>query len=244
MTTQNTPDQEPDLHPDTERGTDQDADREIDRDIETEQDEYAARTRRTLTLGAAAVGVLLAIGAVLLLTGPAAHHTALRGGTSPAPTTSAPNTPIPAQRQTPSPTANPSPTITPSHPAAPKPRVVWHGKITLNGPASDLDLDTIPPSINEREADIFGAFLEPRIVTESDDVQISVLPNPRHAPTYRQCRDSVALSGLSRTQDLSPGDVVCVKTTHGAIARLQITRGVQTSDNPIVTFTTTIWKES
>jgi hypothetical protein len=208
---------------------------------------------RRVALAAAATGAIVAVGAVVLVAAPTGGPAvrSVKGGRSAppssvqAPPTDSPG-PVPTQPAA-SPSANPSPVPTASRartPAAktPKPRVRWHGRLTLNGPSSDLDLDAVPPHIDQSGADIYGAFLEPQIAAESDDVRLAVLTSGHHLPTYAQCRDSVAVSGISRTEDLTPGDVVCVKTDRGAIARLEITRGVQTSTNPIVAFILTIWE--
>lgn len=227
MTTQNSRDQEPD----------------IDQEIEREQRDRVRATRtRNMALGALGTGGIVALGAVLVLAGPTSDRTVISGGTESPTVAATPSArPAPPPTETLSGTPSPAPVGSPS-PVTRRPPFRWHGKLTLNGPASDMDLDAVPPGINEQEADIYGAFLQPQIAAEAGNVQLSVFPNAGRLPTYAQCRDSVSRGGISRTQDLNPGDVVCVKTTDGRIARLKITRGVQTSTNPIVSMTATVWE--
>jgi hypothetical protein len=119
--------------------------------------------------------------------------------------------------------------------------VRWHGTVTVNGPDAYKDLDALPPRTNQRDADITGDWLRTTITAGSPDVQIAVLPEDSALPGFKQCRDAAYSNGSDHTEELQTGDVVCVITSQGRVARLKTVRAEQLSLEPVVKFDVTIW---
>lgn len=117
----------------------------------------------------------------------------------------------------------------------------WHGTVTVSGPDSHRDLDAIPPRTDARESDLNGDWLETTIDADAPGVQIATLPQSAALPGYKQCHDAVYSNGTDHTEQLETGDVLCVVTSARRIARLKVTRAEQTSLDPIVKFSVTIW---
>lgn len=165
------------------------------------------------------------------------------------PRSARPGTPVPA---TPSPSAPASvpPATAPAVPATPSPSPSavptapverWSGTLTLTGPRTRRDLDAVPPRLSTRdgEPDIRGDWLKPIIEAESG-AQVALM-TPRTRPGAIECRDAAAASGSDETERLSVGDVVCVATEQGTVARLVITEAEQTSGSPVVAARAVIW---
>lgn len=127
----------------------------------------------------------------------------------------------------------PSPTIT-------APVVRWRGMVLLKGARTERDLDTIPPRLSERarEADIRGDWLQPLVKAEWD-AQV-MLMRPRSEPSALRCRDALATEGSDGVA-VDEGDVVCLSTTAGRVARLTIVEARITLSSPIVRARVVIW---
>ncbi|WP_143226969.1 hypothetical protein [Actinomadura mexicana] len=137
--------------------------------------------------------------------------------------------------------AVPRPSATAAGSAPPAAPVVrWRGTLTLNGPRARRDLDATPPRLSERdgEPDIRGDWLKPLVEAESD-AQV-VLMRPGSEPAAARCRDAAATEGADEVE-VDEGDVVCVLTAAGRVARLAIVEAHMTSRAPIVRARVVIW---
>ena len=197
----------------------------------THEEELSYPSRRA-PIAALLAGLILTIAAFLVL-GSGIGNPAHKGKTTiVTPPTSAPQTPQP-------------PSALPSHPTySPTPVAVsvrWKGTITVHGIDAHKDLDAIPPRSDPLKSDLNGDWLETTLSADSSSAQIAVLPSGGQTPGYTKCRDSAYASGSDYTEELSAGDVLCVITSQGRIARLITVRATQTSLEPIVTFKAVIW---
>lgn len=192
-------------------------------------EESPPQTRRAL--GAALIGgTVLAIGAALAL-GSANGH-------KPEPAPTAPTLPSsPTSTAQHSPTLAPAPTNAPPTPV--RPHVRWKGIVMVSGPDTHRDLDSIPPRTSSEDSDLNGRWLETDVRADSSRVQIAVLHGG--TPGYSQCRNAAFADGSEETPDLNTGDVLCVYTSQGRIARLTTLYAEQTSGDPIVKFRAVIW---
>lgn len=192
----------------------------------TEDDGYP---NRRVLIAAVIGGIMLTIGMALAFTG---------GDSKRTPTPAVSLTPsISNTRIIPVPVA--PPTTVPATPV--KPVVRWNGTVTLNGPDSDKDLDSIPPRTHVGGADITGHWLETTLTAESANTQIAILPPSAPAPGFAQCRTAALATGTRQTQEIETGDVLCVLTSEGRIARLKTIKATQTSLDPVLTFRVTVW---
>ena len=152
----------------------------------------------------------------------------------------------PAAAAVPSPTVS-APSPTPSLPPSPRPsegsapRVVWRGTLRVDGPRARRDLDRVPPRLSERdgEPDVRGDWLKTLLEAESG-AQVAVV-EPGTRPGAVECRDAAAAEGSDETEPLAEGDVVCVLTAAGRVARLVTTHAAQTSTAPTLTFAAVLW---
>ena len=72
------------------------------------------------------------------------------------------------------------------------------------------------------------------------DTQLAVLPGGAR-PGARACRDAALAEGASETEPLHEGDVVCLVTGTGRVARLVTVHAAQTSTRPTLTFSVVMW---
>ncbi|WP_433466098.1 hypothetical protein [Spirillospora sp. CA-128828] len=135
-----------------------------------------------------------------------------------------------------SPAASGSASRSPSATAGPVVR--WRGALTLDGPRSRRDLDTVPPRLTDRdeEPDIRGDWLKPLVEAENDTQVVRV----KGRPGAVQCRDAAATEGTDEVE-VNEGDVVCVLTAAGRVARLSILEAHMTSADPLVRARVVIW---
>ncbi|MGI5208973.1 hypothetical protein ACQEU6_46345 [Spirillospora sp. CA-108201] len=151
----------------------------------------------------------------------------------------------PAERTTappPAPSASPAPSAPAASSALPAAPVVrWRGTLTLDGPSAERDLDVTPPRLSERSGvpDIRGDWLKPMVEAESD--AHVVLMRPGSEPGAARCRDAAATEGTDEVE-VDEGDVVCVLTAAGRVARLTIVEAHMTSTAPIVRARVVIWE--
>lgn len=135
-----------------------------------------------------------------------------------------------------------SPPATPTVTPAPwRPR--WRGTLTVRGPRARRDLDQVPPrtSTAPGEPDIRGDWLVPILEGESG-VQLAVLPQGER-PDAEECRQAALTEGVTETERLREGDVVCALTSQGTVARLITTHASQTSTSPRLEFDAVIWAQ-
>lgn len=179
------------------------------------------------------VGGVVLIGGLAIAVGTAGGKRAPDRTATPAPATSILQAAPPAVSGPPSPTGAPSP-------SSARPVVRWHGTVTVSGPDAHKDLDSVPPRTYTRDSDVRGDWLTPTIKSDTSRVQFAVLKSGT-AAGFTACRDAVAANGSDRDVDLVTGDVVCLVTSQGRVAMLRTTRATQTSTDPILTFTATVW---
>jgi hypothetical protein len=180
-------------------------------------DHHDGLPTRHVRIAAVAGGAVLIIGLAVAIgtasgSRPKPHHT----GAAPAPSTSAPSVPPPV---TSGPPATPAPTAVPSTPPVPAPVVRWHGRLTVDGPDADRDLDSVPPRTSDHDADLTGSTFETTLTGVADGVQFATLTGKSGFP---QCRDAVVANGTDHTGSLHDGDMVCVLTSQGRVARLRV----------------------
>lgn len=201
--------------------------------VEHDPDEENPPPQTNRAIGAALIGgTVIAIGAALALGGGTENgHKAETAPTMPA----LPPTPTIVAR--PDPTLIPTPTNAPPTPI--RPHLRWKGTVMVSGPDTHRDLDSIPPRTSPDDSDLNGSWLETYIRSDSPKVQISVLHGGN--PTYSQCRNAALADGSEQTPELDSGDVLCVYTSQGRIARLTTVFAEQTSGDPIVKFHAVIW---
>ncbi|MGH3378802.1 MAG: hypothetical protein ACRDP6_29150 [Actinoallomurus sp.] len=156
---------------------------------------------------------------------PAAHQTK-----TPAPPTSAP--PL-AVASTPPPLASSAPS-TPARPV-----VRWHGTVTVSGPDAHKDLDSNPPQTFPQDADLNGDWLTTALKADSDGVQFALSSTP--SPGFPACREAVATNGVDHLEQVRNGDVLCLLTSQGRVARLRTLEATQTSGSPVLKFDVTVW---
>lgn len=155
---------------------------------------------------------------------------------SPAPSTPAGTAAVPPSGPpSAAPTSAPATSTKPAKPS--KPKVTWHGSLTIHGIAA-YDLDADPPARHDRFGDIRGDFLETTLSSTVDGAYLAVTSGD---PGFRTCQ-SRAANGTDETDTLSPGDVVCVQTDGGHVARLKITTAHQTASDPVVAASVTVWQ--
>lgn len=197
---------------------------------------------RTVRIAAISGGVVLAVAAGLAVVvatssggsdDEASAPPSPTAASSPAASAAAPPTTTPV---TPTPTTA-APSATASGPVQ-----RWSGTLTLEGPRALRDLDTVPPSATTRDDlyDVRGDWLKPIIQTGSG-AQVAVL-DPGTRSDARACQEAASASGGAQTETLHAGDVVCVATAQGRVAKLVIRTATQTSTRPRVVATTTIWE--
>lgn len=185
-------------------------------------------------IAAAVAALILTLGLFLAL-GTGNHHPHAKNATPAPPVTTpqaTPTIPAPPFVTTPFPTTPAAPIIVAER---------WHGTVTVSGPDSHKDLDNIPPRTSARDGDLNGDWLETTITADSPTVQIAVLPGGGTLPGYGKCRDIAYANGSDHTEQLKAGDVLCVITSDGRIARLKTVRAEQTSTDPVVRFNVTVW---
>lgn len=201
---------------------------EDNRELTHHEEEAPPALRAPITAGIA--GLIITIGIFLILgTGTGDKHPSPRQSAIASPkATMPPNQPV----------FSSSPSATPT---SVKPYVRWHGTVTVSGPDAHRDLDAIPPRTNDRESDINGEWLETIIRADTPSVQIAVLPHNGKLPGYTQCGNAAFSNGSDETEQLEIGDVLCVLTSQRRIARLKTIRAYQTSSDPIVKFSATVW---
>lgn len=212
-------------------------------------DQGPDRTVRTAAIaGGALLVVAVALGVVVVRSSggdaqappaarPAPSSPASAAAPSPAPTTPLATSPAPSLSASVSASG-----MTPSAEAGPVQR--WSGTIRLDGPRARRDLDAVPPRLSERdgEPDIRGDWLRAILKTEGT-TQVALLPSGAKAGPS-ECRDAAGAGGARETELLHPGDVVCVVTGQGTIARLTVVKAHRTSRAPVVEVTATIWSAS
>lgn len=142
--------------------------------------------------------------------------------------------PPPASSAAPSSSPSSTPTTTPTT----APSVVWKGALSVNGPAVMRDLDAVPPRQDPDEADLTADWLE-TILKSKGDAQLAVV---KGHPGAAECRDAAAADGSDEAGPLDEGDVVCVATTGGHVARLTTVEAHQTATAPVLRFSAVIWQ--
>ena len=200
-------------------------------DVTTQETDNAAPSRR-VPIVALTGGAILVLGAFLAMgTG---HDTEPPNNATAVPINSPPKTTFTTPATPQSPTAVTSPNPVDVH-------VRWHGFVTVHGLDAHKDLDGTPPRTDKMDGDLTGDWLETTIKADLPTVQIAVLTGVKQLPTYKKCRDSALARGSAYTEEISTGDVLCVVTSQGRIARLRTVRATQLSLEPIVEFDVTVW---
>jgi hypothetical protein len=150
---------------------------------------------------------------------------------SPSPASSAPS--LPPAASVPPPSGTPSPTST-------RVTVRWHGTLTLSGSSAHKDLDSIPPRTYPRDSDIRGNWLHTSVTTDAEGTQLALVTDG--TPDAARCRDEVAANGTDQWSDsLQAGDVVCITTSQGRIARLTVLSAEVPDVVPVLKFDVTVW---
>ena len=194
-----------------------------------------------------------AVGAVVLVVVLAVAVAVVRGGSgddqsagTPAPSASSAARPPAAAAASPTAPSSAAPPAAPtpsaSSPSAPSgPVVRWRGTVTVNGPSARRDFDAVPPRTSTRdgEPDVWADVLRPLLKAE-DGVTLAVM-EPGARPDAVRCRDEAAAAGSDRTEQLAEGDVVCLLTSQGRVARLITEDARQTSTSPRLTFAVVVW---
>jgi hypothetical protein len=173
---------------------------------------------------------------------------AARGGDQPAPG------PQPAAQQTSKatvPSAGPS-TGTPSantQPVSGPATVRWEGNTAIHGGITpNQDLDQIPPRPIEQssDGDVFtsniGSDGSPYGYINSgleSKATVAVWTGTGPPPDYAKCRETALAQAVPQAQ-LRKGNIVCVKTSDGRIARLTVTS--INERNVTMTFNTVVWE--
>lgn len=160
--------------------------------------------------------------------------------TSPSSSAPAPPPAVPPSSPPPSlPTAEEAPSSTPSSPSPV--RVRWRGQIVINGSSDQADLDSVPPRKGAGAgADLVGDWLKTSLRASGAGVQLAVLGDV--ATTGRAgCQETLATQGTGEIEYVRTGDTVCVTTSQGRVARLQVISAMQTSTAPIIRATVTVW---
>lgn len=190
---------------------------------------------RYVRIAAVVGGVILIVGVAIAVGSAGGKKAApVKATASSVPAVSAPGAPPPVAS---SPSTQPSVSPTPAHPV-----VRWHGTVTVSGPDSHKDLDSIPPRTYERDSDVRGSWLYTSITSDSDGVQIALVQSGDRLG-FTQCRDEVYTNGTDQdTDSLQRGDVLCVLTSQGRIARLTtVSAGRPHLSTPVVRFDVTVW---
>lgn len=131
-----------------------------------------------------------------------------------------------------------SPSTSSSSAPASGPLVRWHGTVIVNGPGAHKDLDSVPPRMDKRESDITGDTFETHLHAGADGVQLAKVTGK---PGYQQCRDAVPANGTDRAEDLQNGDVVCLLTSRGRVARLRVLYAAHSFPAATVKAGVTVW---
>lgn len=195
--------------------------------------------RNLITAGIAFVAALTVGGVTLAMcsaggddtdeAAPASRVTVTTTATATGGPSAAPNAPVPSAGAS---SASPAP--------APSPRVLWRGQLKVNGPRAEKDLDQVPPRTDPGAADVRGDWLVPLLKGQSGAQLAKVESGKRPGPT--ECRDAALASGGPRTEELDTGDVVCLLTKQGRVARLITREAHMTSTSPVLTFDALIWE--
>ncbi|RFU41310.1 DUF4282 domain-containing protein [Actinomadura logoneensis] len=204
---------------------------------------------RPVWVAGAVVGVLLVLAlAVALIVGSSGDTPrAAPQTTVTATVTASPSAPAPSATAPPSATPSVTPSVAPSGvpsgtaPAGPGPVTPsWTGTMTIVGPATDRDLDAAPPrAVSGDGGDLRADWLAP-VLHAVGSARLAVLESG--APSGpSECAASAASSAASSTETLHAGDVVCVDTGRGHLARLVITRATQSSTAPTISAQVTVW---
>lgn len=136
----------------------------------------------------------------------------------------------------------PGASATPYRTSAARRAIRWRGRVSIDGPGAQRDLDSRPPQKDTRGGDIDGVFLRPGIRAHRSDAQISLLQGTGAKPDFETCKSSTTASGVERIEELRLGDTLCVKTSEDRIARLRTVRAERTDLGAIVQFDVVIWE--
>jgi hypothetical protein len=197
----------------------------------TEPDHHGGLSNRHVRIAGIAGGAVLIVGLAVAVgtaggSRPAAHQT---------------KTPTPSTSALPPIAASPAPPPQVSAPPSTPTRSVvrWHGTLTVSGPDAHRDLDSNPPQTFEQDADLNGDWLTTALKTDSDGVQIALSSTP--SPAFAACREAVATNGVDHLEQVRKGNVLCLLTSQGRVARLRALEATQTSTEPVLKFDVTVW---
>ncbi|MEU8347861.1 DUF4282 domain-containing protein [Spirillospora sp. NPDC048832] len=138
----------------------------------------------------------------------------------------------------PSASASASPTAPSSAARPPGPTVRWSGRVRIVG-TDERDLDAVPPRLDSRGADVKSDPFE-KLVKGVGRAQVA-LSEPGSHPDAQDCQETAAAAGSSAVGPVRAGDVVCVLTGDGRVARLMVTHATLDGVRPTITADATIW---
>src|SRR3954447_6480127 len=151
-------------------------------------------------------------------------------GASPVPTTPATTARASSSQSSPSPS--------PSASAAAHSVRYGPGEIRLG----DADLDTVPPTVNAQQG---GDDVHPgpaSITTLGAYNSAQIAPwDGRNPPGAEDCDDLITRKGRMYLENVTEGDVVCVRTDEGALAALTVIRLERNTLDSAVLASVTIW---
>lgn len=142
------------------------------------------------------------------------------------------------------PSAAPSPSMTARSPSPSIPArasIRWRGTLTLSGYGDYKDLDAVPPRKSEKGADVRGDPTDPK-VNGFGDVQIASV-GKRLLPAA-ECATAAYAQGADNSELLEKGDVLCVATSAGHVARLQTIDSRMDIFVPVTQFRVVVWNIS
>ncbi|MEU9104889.1 hypothetical protein AB0D54_11040 [Streptomyces xanthophaeus] len=147
--------------------------------------------------------------------------------------------------------ADTSPSATPSAPAAASlaakapGTVQWEGTLVL-AYAEDRDLDSVPPTRSETNADndfkVFD-FAGPKLRPERG-AKALVWKETGKVPSYADCAAVVDTEATGKEMSLKSGLTLCAKTNDGRIARLTAKEVSGSASDTRGTFSTVVWEQS
>lgn len=109
--------------------------------------------------------------------------------------------------------------------------------MTLDGPDAHRDLDSVPSRADSDDGDVDGSTFETTLKAR-DGAQLDVV---RGSPGYGRCRDAVTANGTDLTRSLHAGDVVCVLTSQGRVARLRVRSAAIDFPAAVIRAEVTVW---
>lgn len=73
---------------------------------------------------------------------------------------------------------------------------------------------------------------------------VAHLESPDKLPPFRDCQERADSDGVAETEELKEGDILCLKTDEGRIARLKVTYVAISGTNTLVRSNVTVWERT